>query len=246
MATSKKDIFDYVKNRLGGGMVDVELDPEHYETALKAALDRYRQRSSNAVEESYAFLEIQPEQQEYIMPDECQNIRQIFRRGIGSVGSSTTVFDPFQTAFTNTYLINTGRMGGLATYELFSSYQELAGRMFGAFLNYSFNPQNKKLIIMRKFAAAEDILIWQYNYKPDSAILNDTYARPWVRDYTLALCKDMLGQAREKFNTIAGPAGGTSLNGASLKTEAANEMQRLEEELQKFVDNGQPYSFVIG
>lgn len=114
MATSKKDIFDYVKNRLGGGMVDVELDPDHYETALKAALDRYRQRSSNSVEESYAFLEIQPDQQEYIMPDECQNIRQIFRRGIGSVGSSTTVFDPFQTAFMNTYLINTGRMGGLA------------------------------------------------------------------------------------------------------------------------------------
>lgn len=246
MATSKKDIFDYVKNRLGGGMVDVELDPDHYETALKTALDRYRQRSSNSVEESYAFLEVQPEQQEYTLPDECMNVRCLYRRGIGTGSPGATQFDPFQTAFLNTYLINTGRMGGLATYELFAGYQELSARMFGAFLNYSFNPQNKKLILMRKFLAREQILIWQYNYKPDSAILNDTYARPWVRDYTLALAKDMLGQAREKFNTIAGPQGGTSLNGSTLKTEAANEIQRLEDEINKFVDNGTPYTFVIG
>jgi GTPase involved in cell partitioning and DNA repair len=56
----------------------------------------------------------------------------------------------------------------------------------------------------------------------------------------------MLGQAREKFNTIAGPQGGTSLNGSTLKTEAANEIQRLEDEINKFVDNGTPYTFVIG
>ena len=224
----------------------IELDPSHYETALKASLDRYRQRSSNAVEESYAFLEIQPEQQEYIMPDECMNVRSIFRRGIGTTTGSSTIFDPFQTAFINTYLINTGRMGGLATYEMFSQYQELAGRMFGVYLNYSFNPQNKKLIIMRRFQSKEQVLIWQYNYKPDSSLLNDTYARPWIRDYTLALCKDMLGQAREKFGTIAGPGGGTSLNGGTLKSEAATDIQRLEDEINKFVDNGTPYTFVIG
>ena len=37
LATQKQEIFDYVHSMLGGGMVDVELDPVHYETALTKA-----------------------------------------------------------------------------------------------------------------------------------------------------------------------------------------------------------------
>ena len=56
ITTEKQEIFDYVNTFLGGGMVDVELDPVHYETALDKALARYRQRSDNSTEESYFFL----------------------------------------------------------------------------------------------------------------------------------------------------------------------------------------------
>ena len=62
LQTGQQEIFDYVKNNLGEGMIDVELDPKHYQTALTRAIDRYRQRSSNAVEESYAFLELKKNQ----------------------------------------------------------------------------------------------------------------------------------------------------------------------------------------
>ena len=66
LATEKNKVFDYVRNSLGAGMVDVELDPSHYETGLQKSLDVYRQKSSNAVEESYGFLELVQDQQEYI------------------------------------------------------------------------------------------------------------------------------------------------------------------------------------
>ena len=62
LQTGQQDIFDYVKNNLGEGMIDVELDPKHYQTALDRAINRYRQRSSNAVEESYAFLTLKKDQ----------------------------------------------------------------------------------------------------------------------------------------------------------------------------------------
>ena len=39
-----------IELRLGGGMIDVELDPEHYELAADKALQKYRQRAENAVE----------------------------------------------------------------------------------------------------------------------------------------------------------------------------------------------------
>ena len=56
----------------------------------------------------------------------------------------------------------------------------------------------------------------------------------------------MLGEAREKFATIAGPQGGTALNGSSLKAEAQQEMEKLELEVAAAVAGGTGYSFLIG
>ena len=134
LTQQKQEVYDYVNASLGGGMVDVELDPVHYETALKTALTRFRQRSDNSVEESYMFLPTVIDQNKYILPNEVIEVRKLFRRSIGSRtggGDGGTLFEPFNLAYTNTYLLASSNMGGLATYELFSQYQELVGRMFG-------------------------------------------------------------------------------------------------------------------
>ena len=137
-------------------------------------------------------------------------------------------------------------MGGLLTYELFAQYQELVGKMFGSFINFTWNPQARKLIIQQRPRGEEEVLLWVYNVKPDFAIINDTYAGQWIKDYSLANCKMMLGQAREKFAQIAGPQGGSSLNGAALKTEAQTDLERLTKELETLVPGGHGYSFIIG
>jgi hypothetical protein len=55
----KQTVFDYVRLMLGDGMIDVELDPAHYEVALDKALNKFKQRSPNSVEESYTFLTLE-------------------------------------------------------------------------------------------------------------------------------------------------------------------------------------------
>ena len=89
-------------------------------------------------------------------------------------------------------------------------------------------------------------MLWCYNTKPDFSLIDDVYAGQWIKDYTLANCKMMLGQAREKFAQIAGPQGGASLNGAALKTEASADLERLTKELETVVPGGSGYSFIIG
>jgi hypothetical protein len=138
-------------------------------------------------------------------------------------------------------------MGGILTYELFAQYQEMVWRMFGAFIEFKCHSQSHKLtLLQRPRNSDEELMLYCYNYRPDIGILNDVYATQWVKDYTLANCKLMLGQAREKFAQIAGPQGGTSLNGASLKSEAATEIERLETELATQVAGGRGYTFIIG
>ena len=46
---AKKEVYDYCKLMLGDGMIDIELDPQHYEIALTRSLAVFRQRSDNAV-----------------------------------------------------------------------------------------------------------------------------------------------------------------------------------------------------
>ena len=246
---AKQKVYDYCRTLLGDGMIDVELDPVHYETALEKSLGVYRQRSDGAVEESYLFLNLIEDQNEYILPQEVQQVRQIFRRSVGSRtggGQGGTVFEPFNLAYTNTYLLSSTNMGGLATYELFSQYQELIGKMFGSFINYTWNAQNKKLVIQQRPRTEEQVMIQAYNTKPDFTLIDDVYAGQWIKDYTLAQCKLMIGQAREKFASIAGPQGGTALNGPALKAEAQAEMDQLIVDLTTSVAGGGGYSWLIG
>jgi hypothetical protein len=237
MSTSdqvKNSVYDYCKTMLGNGMVDVELDPIHYETALNRALAVFRQRSDNAVEESYVFLTLTESTNEYILPKEIQQVRQIFRRSVGSRtgnGTGGTVFEPFNLAYSNTYLLSSTNMGGLLTYELFAQYQELVGKMFGSYINFTWHPQSHKIIIHQRPRGEESVMLMVYNIRPDFSLIEDTYSGQWIKDYSLANCKMMLGQARSKFAQIAGPQGGTQLNGTALITEAQTEMDKLMEDL---------------
>jgi hypothetical protein len=340
----RNDMVDYIRLRLGDQIVDVELDKEHYEMAMKQALIKYRQRAPNASEESYAFLDLLPETQEYILPNYITEVRQIFRRGIGSTsGTTASQFEPFSSGYLNTYMLVAGRVGGLTNYELFAQYQELSMKMFGGFMNFTWNRVTKKLTIVRKIPQyghsyfskqsltssgtavgstitivtatpqvlsagdslyivncgvsgysgqyvvdtvdalgttitvtatqalgattvtgyqlsqtqiwspqvdgqgnTESILLWIYNYKPDAMLLSDPMVFPWLQDYALAFCKTILGQARGKFAQIAGPQGGTQLNGAALMSEGQAEMEKLEEDLKNYVDGSTPLYWVTG
>jgi hypothetical protein len=245
----RQQVVDYVKLMLGDGLVDVELDPAHYNLAIDRALRKFRQRSSNSVEESFAFLTLQVDQNNYTLAPEVENVRRIYRRSIGSRtggGDGGSLFEPFNLAYSNTYLLTSTNMGGLATYFAFASYQKLVGKMFGSEINYIFNKTTKLLTIDQRPRGPEEVLIWIDNHRPDFNLLSDTFAGQWLRDYSLATCKIMLGEAREKFGTIASPQGGTTLNGTALKSEGKAEIDSLELDLINYKDGGTPLTWVIG
>jgi hypothetical protein len=77
-------------------------------------------------------------------------------------------------------------------------------------------------------------------------LLNDHMAFPWLQDYAYSFAKRILGEARSKFATIAGPQGGTTLNGVALIAEAKEEMEKLEEDLKRYIDGSMPLTWVIG
>jgi len=244
----KEEMFRNLRFRLGEGIVDVELDPEHFETAYKYAIQVYRQRAQNATCESYTLMSVTEHVDTYTLPKEFINVRQVFRRTVGlETGPSSTSFDPFSSAILNTYLLNYNHAGGMATYDMYAGYIELAARMFGGYIIYTFNPVTKQIRLVRDFkGTGEKILIWADIQRPESELLQDPGAGVWIQDWTLSVLKATLGEAREKFGSIAGPGGGTSLNGATLKNESKEMQATLLEDLKRYVDYSQPLTWVQG
>jgi hypothetical protein len=62
--------------------------------------------------------------------------------------------------------------------------------------------------------------------------INDV-GRQWIRKYTLALSKELLGAIREKYNSIPIPDGEVSLDGAALRAEAQVEKDELMKQLRE-------------
>ena len=244
----KQNLIEYVKLQLADQIIDLELDPSHYEAAYQKTIGTYRQRANAAYEEAYIFMMLVQDENIYTLPQEVASVRQVFRRTFGdSTGPFASNFDPFAQASINVYLMNFNVSGGLATYDFYSQYVELAGRMFGAYMNYTWNPVTKKLQLIRDpKGTGETVLLWVYQLKPEIQLLSDFQISQWIRDYMVANCKMIIGEAREKFAQIAGPQGGGQLNGTAMKTEAKEAMADLIEQLKMYVDASQPLTWVIG
>lgn len=244
--TQRSKAAKTIELMLGGGLVDVELDKEHYDLAIDKSIAKYRQRSSRAVEESFMLLNLSPDESVYTLPEEVIEVKVIYRSSAGGIGTTGTTFEPFEAAYLNTYMLNAARGQGLATFELYMGQRELIGMMFGANVTFTWSSTSKTLNLHRRIKGVESVLLHTYNYRPDEVLLADTSAGPWIRDYATAQAKMMLGQARSKFAQLAGPQGGVQLNGADLIQQGTAEMEKLEDDLKTFADGGTPLGFIFG
>jgi hypothetical protein len=62
--------------------------------------------------------------------------------------------------------------------------------------------------------------------------INDV-GKQWIRKYTLALAKELLGAIREKYSSVPIPGSEVTLDGASLRAEAQTEKDQLVEQLRE-------------
>jgi len=127
--------------------------------------------------------------------------------------------------------------------------------------NYSFELVNNKIRIF-PIPLKDEILHFNYILKSDRnnpivsgsigqgvvtdistvPYVNPTYkyinsiGRQWIFEYTLALCKEMLGYIRGKYTTIPIPGADTTLNHADLISAATSEKTALLERLRGYLD----------
>ena len=245
--TPRTTLVRQIELLLGSQLVDVELDAEHYNLAITLGIQKLRQRTDGALLEKDIFLHLTKDCVEYTLPDEVQEVRRLYRAGVGAYTGGGVNFDPVDAAFFNLYMLQPNRAGGLATWDMYNGFLETAERLFASQLNFTWDVNSHKLTIIRRPRADENVSVRVYVRKSEDDIIEDPYTGPWLISYSLAKAKLMLGEARDKFpGGFPGPNGNVTLNGAAMKTEAQAEIEKLEKELGIMVTAGDGYGFVIG
>ena len=64
----------------------------------------------------------------------------------------------------------------------------------------------------------------------------NSMGKQWIRKYSLALCKEMLGQVRGKFTTMPIPGESVTLNHSELLAQAKDEQQQLKDKLMEMLE----------
>lgn len=245
--TPKVLLMKQIELGLGAQMVDIELDIEHLNLAITVGIQKLRQQSAGSLIEKDIFLHITKDITEYTLPQEVQEVRRLYRRGVGAYTNGGVNFDPVDAAFYNIYLLQPNRSGGLATWDFYNQFLETTERVFASQYNFTWNVDTHILTIIRRPTADEEVVVRVYAQKSEDDLINDPYTGPWLRSYATAAAKYMLGEARDKFpGGFPGPNGSVTLNGATIKQEAQAEIEKLELQLLNLVTSSDGYGLVIG
>jgi hypothetical protein len=97
--------------------------------------------------------------------------------------------------------------------------------------DYILKSDRSNILAMSDANVVSDYSNAPYRNIPYSDI-NDI-GQQWIKKYTLALCKELLGAIREKYNTIPIPGSEVTLDGAALRAEAQTEKDQLVEQLRE-------------
>ena len=123
------------------------------------------------------------------------------------------------------------RSFGLTTWYALHEWRNLYEKMLAVKRGWSFNKDTQYLTLTPQPRMGERFfgIVECWVERP----LKDVLKEPWVFDYALAVCKEMLGRVRSKWGDSVSMLGGGSLTGNALAQEGVNKQKELIEELIK-------------
>lgn len=240
--------YQEVNDNLGGSGIEVELDDQEFTLALDEAMRTYNAMSTNSVKKGFIFVNLDGGKQEYQLPDDIDDVRDIRRARTGLVLGRA--FEPFSAAFIQTMFNSTGNQMGmnsatnLVSYEAVAQYQSQVGRMFGEFVPYTYFKSTNILRIFTLPKSQEILALEVSTRKSREELFGDLVAYRWLRSYTEAHAKCILGEKYSKVSTLPSAQGGMTLK--DLKTDGKQMKKDLEQDLLDFVDGGESAMPFVG
>tara|TARA_B100000700_G_C14853029_1_gene764909 strand:- start:163 stop:948 length:786 start_codon:yes stop_codon:yes gene_type:complete len=243
---------------LGGGLVNVEFECEEagvdfdgagsIDFAFRRAKTVYQQKGNDNWNKVFVPLAVEKGTVEYDLPTPLED-------GSGRIMTITKIVKPDYTGFSAETAIDLaaynnlfdyggygGNCGGTRldylSYELTLATMERAQRYATYYEQWIHHPQRNKLRFLQDPKISDTWFLEAYVTSSDDEYRDIL----WIKEYSYALAKKMLGQAYRKFSSLASPTGETSLSGDAMIQEANELERRLMEDIENGVDGMESYS----
>lgn len=222
-----KECLDFILARLGYPVVRVELTPFQIKTAIDEAVQRISYHAP-MWSKQYAVMRTVPGQNLYELPafiaDNLSYV--IYKKTLLSIQAmaGTLEFDYFIRYFQDAHLFSDFSVG---EFYILQMHMEMVRKVLSQ--EGSWDVLNNRILQVSPTPVIEDFCILEYRAL-DSNTIHPAY-KSWIKRFSLACSKEILGQIRGKFGSLPGPGGGTQLNGDALIQSANKEKEELIQEL---------------
>jgi hypothetical protein len=212
-------LVDYVKQQLGQGIFTVELTQDQIDNCITDALTLYSSRKPMV---GYRAITVNPQIKTYKLDHDI---------GFGIFHVSFVQPDPQPSALFYANLLDVApvKPASMESYDIFLRWRKTFMRVTSVANRWEYDEMSNSLMIYCPIEQTKACYFWHAPRKIEQIKIQHTN---WVKSYTLAKAKDVLGKARSKFQGILpGPARDLNLNGDSLQAEAKEEIATLEASL---------------
>lgn len=233
----RRRIIDNLYTRLGAPTINVELTREQMDLAVQKGLDYMRRDSGAGYDRGYFFLDLQPGQQKYVLTSKAVGFNKIvdimyLYRPRGGFLNSTYGGEIYgQQLIQQLYVSGTF---DILSYHLLAQYQSVVSKLFASEFQFQWSERTRTLMIHRKIARVERILVDAVIEKTEQDLFTDRMTKNWIENWALTEAKIMLGDMRGKFTSLPGAGGSVAMNADVLKAEAVAMQDKLMKELDDY------------
>jgi len=266
--TSKSTFASYCKRALGFGVIDINVSDDQVDDRVDEALQYFAQYHYDGVEKMYLKYQITETDITRARANTTttsadtvdSDITGSFKEGNNfipmpsAVVSVTNIFD-FSNAQTNSmfgirYQLRLNDLYDFSStsiihYQMTMQQLDLLEHVLVGEVPIRFNQHQNRLYLdmdWEQMTADEHLIIECYR-KIDPATFTDIFDDIYLKRYATALIKKQWGANLSKFNGVA-TLGGVTMNGEQIYSQAIEEIQRLEEQIQLSFET--PIDYMIG
>jgi len=233
---SKTLLTKYILSQLGSPTINIEVTSKQISEIIDMTVQKFTEYAYGELEDT-VIVQIDGAK-EYPMPDTMTNVIKITT---GSANSFSNYGDGYVPDMWSDQFFSSGLTGGTIQGVIsISSTTAILDKYVGKEINHSFNHLSKNLRVLENFKG--NALI-HFNYEYIANEQNDfVYNHEWIKRYAMAKTKFLWGSVTGKFSQTL--IGGASINYSDMKSEAIDEIDKLDEELlSKYAD---PCPIMIG
>ena len=267
--STKATLKTYCLRALGYGVIDINVSDDQVDDRLDEALQYFAQYHYDGIERMYLKHQITQTEIDRAKTDASvtatdkvdSSITASWLEGKGYIPIPDTVVSviqvfPFDDSSTNNMFDIRYQMRLNDLYD-FSSTSIIHYQMTMQHIDYlshiltgevpiRFNQHQNRLYLDMDWSnnvSADEYIIIECYRKLDPTTWTDIYDDIYIKRYATALIKRQWGANLSKFNGVQ-MLGGVTMNGADIFTQAQEELQRLEEQIQLSFET--PIDYMVG